>query len=492
MKKRLILLLAIAMLSSMTSCGVKDTGAQSPSASVNARTDSVTNAAPTKLTNKMTDYEKAYVTKRKFTLLDEQCPDAEIRIGDVIDTKEAKIQFYNQLVEDDVFTQEGADELIAGAEDTTERAAMINGVSYNLYVPPKGYDGGKLVINEETSFENKEAFYDEIENRYCKRNDLDSAETKRIMEQTKTIFEAVISGNYTEMPDRYKNHGPYETSFQINDPFADERRSWEYDSDALSAIQDHIDEYVVYDETLCIEFLVHVTLPPGYDPNKTYPVFFMTDGVWRLNDHAALYKAMENGEAADTLLVSLAYNYHVKGTDDQFRSNLFIRYHEELLRFITDDLMPYLCETYNINCADSTLLGHSMGGVFSHYALFNADSYENQPFGRYIIGSPAMFNLYNNGGDEHDAENAENDYGYFDRHDSLDKKVLLCGGAAEDPDFASASQEHDSILTSLSKMNERLSGHAPDLTYKLYDGKHHAEYVPEMLLEYLKNEYPVQ
>ena len=487
MKKLSILLLAIAMLASLTSCGVKDAGAESPSAAVETPADPAETAAPTKLTNKMTDYEKAYVTKRKFSLLDAQCPDAGIRIGNVITTKEASIQFYNQLAEDGSYTREEADEAIAEAEDSTRREAMINGVRYYLYVPPKGYDGGKFVIDEETSYEDKEAFYDVIENGYCKECGFNSTETKLVMDQTKAVFEAVISDHYTEMPDRYET---YETDFRMNDPFADNRRSWEYDSDALSSIQDHIDEYVVYDEKLGIEFLVHVTLPPGYDPDKTYPVFFMTDGVWRLNDHAALYKAMENGEAADTILVSLAYNYSVKGTDDQFRSSLFIRYREDLLAFITDDLMPYLCETYRINCADSTLLGHSMGGVFSHYALFNADSYENQPFGRYIIGSPAMFNLYNSVDGDDDAVNAEHDYGYFDRHDTLDKKVLLCGGAAEDPDFAAASQGHDSILTSLAKMNERISAHDPDVTYKLYEDKHHAEYVPEMLLEYLKTEYP--
>ena len=42
------------------------------------------------------------------------------------------------------------------------------------------------------------------------------------------------------------------------------------------------DEINIYDEELDVEFLVHVTLPPNYDDNKTYPVFFLTDGVGRL------------------------------------------------------------------------------------------------------------------------------------------------------------------------------------------------------------------
>ena len=39
-------------------------------------------------------------------------------------------------------------------------------------------------------------------------------------------------------------------------------------------------------------------------------------------------------------------------------------------------------------------------------------------------------------------------------------------------------------------MNERLEKHKANVTYKLYEDKHHSDYVSEMLLEYLKTEYP--
>ena len=87
--------------------------------------------------------------------------------------------------------------------------------------------------------------------------------------------------------------------------------------------------------------------------------------------------------------------------------------------------MPYLGENYNIDYENSTLYGHSDGGVFTHYALFNSDRYENQPFGRYIIGSPAFWGLYDTTFNL-DPEGCETDYGYFDRHEVLDKKVFLC------------------------------------------------------------------
>ena len=520
MRKTLAIILAAALLTSLSSCGSKnDSSDEKSSASQSASDNSSAsssqsdpsdsnsssgsesdlpdssssksssakkkgNATPTKLKSKMSDYEKAYVKKRSFSLLDSDLPEPDIKIGKVIVTKETKIERYKEWAKKGYYTEEEAKKEIANAKDESYDCAMINGVPYSFIIPPKGYDGGKLVVGE-TTFNNKEEIYSEIEE-YCKTNDYSTVMTENMLKQTKAVVESVINNTYTEMPDRYEN---VNSSHASTEPFDDQKRMWDYDRNELSAIKDKIEEYTVFDEQLGIEFLVHVTLPPNYDKNKTYPVFFMTDGIWRLKDHPALYKAMENGEADDTILVSLAYEYNINGASDQFRNSLLIANRDKLLDFITDDLMPYLCDTYNIDCADSTLLGHSMGGVFSHHALFNSDKYENQPFGKYIVGSPATFNLYNAVGEDYDAKGGETDYGYFDRHKTLDKRVWLCGGTLEDPDFQSYYNGHDSILTSLKKMNERLEAHNAEVTYKLYES-HHSQYVSKMLLEYLKEEYP--
>ena len=492
MKKKIMsVILAASLMVSLSSCGSSSSADDERSSTSQSTSDSSSskskeNVKPTKLTNKMSDYEKAYVKKRSFSLLDKDLPEPDIKIGKVKITKEYKIKQYNDWVKKGYMTEEEAKKEIADAKDEEYNGAMINGVAYSSIVPPKGYDGGKLELEGQT-FKNKEEIYSGIEE-MCKSNNYDNKTTQALLKQTKAVIEAVISGKYTEMPDRYETDPLIR--LPDNDPYANNKHSWEYDSDKLSAIKEKTEEYTVYDEQLGIEFLVQVTLPPNYDKDKTYPMLFMTDGVWRMNDHAELYKAMENGEADEVILVSLGYEYNVQGTTNQFRNSLLIAYRQQFLDFITDDLMPYLCSTYNISCADSTLLGHSMGGVFSHHALFNSDKYDNQPFGRYIIGSPATFNLYNENGEDYDSKGGETDYGYFDRHEALDKKVWLCGGSAEDPDFEGSYDGHDSILTSLKKMNERLESHKANVTYKLYEDKHHSDYVSEMLLEYLKTEYP--
>lgn len=163
---------------------------------------------------------------------------------------------------------------------------------------------------------------------------------------------------------------------------------------------------------------------------------------------------------------------------------------DKLLDFITDNLMPYLCENYNIDCENSTLYGHSDGGVFAHNALFNSDRYENQPFGHYIIGSPALWGLYNYNDDAHISnDDVQNDYGYFERNEKLSKSVFLCAGSQEDPDYADNYKGHDTTLEGTAKLKERLESHGANFTYKLYDS-HHYQYIPEMLIEYIKETYP--
>ncbi|HBI53100.1 MAG TPA: hypothetical protein DDX72_10035 [Ruminococcaceae bacterium] len=507
MKKTVSVLIVLAVLLCAGSCSGSSKNEQStfPPADTTAETESTMTYAPETtgtevpvtekyiaekpsgtivLTNKMTELERSCARKRPFSLLDEQLPEPEVKIGNVIVTKEASVSLYQELLDNGSMTEEEFNEIKDEAADYSYRGALIDGVAYTGYIPEDGYDGGYLYIDEGFSFDSKEEFFDS-RRKNCEEDGMDKAGTECFVKQTELVFDAVINATYTTIPDRYER---FDMPFNNSDPFADFRSSWEYDAEALSEIKDQIDEYLVYDEQLGLEFLVHVTMPPDYNAAQSYPVFFMTDGVWRLNDHAALYKAMEQGEAADVILVSLAYDYYINGTEDPFRDNLLIKEREKLLDFICDDLMPYLGENYNIDYADSTLFGHSMGGVFSHCACFKSDLYENQPFFRYIVGSPAFFNLYGLDSD-YDADSAMSEYGYFDRNEVLKKKIFICGGSLEDPDYSGAYHGHDSLLKGLEKLNERISAQKADLTYKLFES-HHYQYVPGMLLEFLKAEYP--
>ena len=48
---------------------------------------------------------------------------------------------------------------------------------------------------------------------------------------------------------------------------------------------------------------------------------------------------------------------------------------------------------------------------------------------------------------------------------------------------------HATTLEGLASLNERLEAHGADVTCKLYDS-HHYQFIPQMLIEYLKQTYP--
>lgn len=516
MKRYLTLALASAILISTCSC----IGDLTPP-SINSDIPVTETAEQIKLTNKMTETELSRVDKHGLTLLDEpEQPTTSVPVADNTEHT-VSIEFQTFTIDElrenvEKAKSEMPDEEYQEALKRIQRYleygediripvyVLVDGKLCKDYIPysEPGYDGGTISYtdyeyNAETgkttsttlSFETFDEYIEWLKKqneKIGKPEDLGERDILRLQ----LANEALKTGNYEVLPtgsidiqDMSIHDLPEEVSM-------DHRDEWEYDRAAVEAIKDSIDEISIYDEEMDTTFTVHVTLPPDYDSAKSYPVFFLTDGIWRFGDHTELRKVMENGEAAPVILVSLWYSY------DTSYDNGVPRYYDmsinrkPMLDFITDNLMPYLCENYNIDCADSTLYGHSDCGVFTHYALFNSDKYTNQPFGHYIIGSPALWGLYNyNDGENISNDDIMNDYGYFDRNEKLGKSVFLCAGSQEDPDYADKYNGHDTTLEGVAKLKERLESHGADLTYKLYDS-HHYQYIPEMLIEYLKTEYP--
>ena len=183
MRKTLAIILAAALLTSLSSCGSKnDSSDEKSSASQSASDNSSAsssqsdpsdsnsssgsesdlpdssssksssakkkgNATPTKLKSKMSDYEKAYVKKRSFSLLDSDLPEPDIKIGKVIVTKETKIERYKEWAKKGYYTEEEAKKEIANAKDESYDCAMINGVPYSFIIPPQSHFGTPVLLN---------------------------------------------------------------------------------------------------------------------------------------------------------------------------------------------------------------------------------------------------------------------------------------------------------------------------------------------------------
>lgn len=60
---------------------------------------------------------------------------------------------------------------------------------------------------------------------------------------------------------------------------------------------------------------------------------------------------------------------------------------EKFLRFIRGELMPYINANYRTALKDSTIVGHSGGGLFALYVLFH----DPETFRRYVVSSPSLW-----------------------------------------------------------------------------------------------------
>jgi uncharacterized protein len=59
----------------------------------------------------------------------------------------------------------------------------------------------------------------------------------------------------------------------------------------------------------------------------------------------------------------------------------------DFLAFINDDLKPFIGARHAVDLKDQTLIGHSLGGLFTVYTFLNAPD----AFTRYIAASPSLF-----------------------------------------------------------------------------------------------------
>ena len=431
------------------------------------------NSATQKLTNHMTQTEMERSKKTEFQLLNKPWEKEETQEEKDYSYLNDKICFVPKI------------------------GAIVHGNPIFNSLPEEGYDGGAgTVIYHDFDVSTGEST--EVELVFGSFEDL--------KKQLRERFDALIASGYPAVPanEEYNDliklyeaviAGEVEIiSQELLDEYIDfyysqggnsdsESMYWQMDDSEVAAIQDSITEYHFYDEELDMGFTVHVTVPPAYEAKDSYPAFVMTDAVWRFNDVTSLYEEMKSGRADAQILVTIGFEYDVDGWDNGIRSSIFCDRKKEFLDFITDNLMPYLGGEYNFDYGRSTLFGHSQGGVFTHYAAFNYDLYENRPFANYIIGSPTFWTPYFTEVPGH--EEYMNEYGYFDRNKTYDRNLFITAGDMEDEDYEEYYGDNDSTLEGVEHLKERLTEHGVT-TYqvKIYNS-HHYQYVPDMLTEYI-------
>ena len=228
---------------------------------------------------------------------------------------------------------------------------------------------------------------------------------------------------------------------------------------------ENIQEITVASEYFDMVFKLVVTLPPGYNENESYPVFIMTDGDHRLFNVRDMHQMMLDKEITDIILVNICYANNVSWAMTSqaltpIRYRKFIEYPGRFLDFITNTVTPLLCDLYNIDNTRSALMGHSWGGQFVHYALFNSDRYINQPFNYYVIASGIFCTIQ----EERHLRRNSNIL-------NLDKTIYLSVGGIEDPAF----------MYEMMQFIGRMNNYNMPITHEIFERAGHSNYIPGML-----------
>lgn len=506
-KKFIAVLTLMSVMMSAVSCQGRDGDS---SLSGNESSVVVNEVTGTKLKNFMTQKELDRVKVGELTLLDDDKTVSESEESSDSENHNYDVKIYYKTVDDmrkeynkDFFTEEQYNELIETLDELEksgyrELNALVDGRTVDNFLPDADYDGGEFSMSygssddwQELTFADFEEYKIFLKDEIYKIYDSSLFDTEQIYKDTVALWQSMIDKTYTEISlEEAENIISENSSSNRKDAFnGDYKDVWEYNRNEVEKIKDSVKEISIYDEELDTEFLVHVTLPPDFDESKTYPVFVFSDGVWRFGNVPSIRKLMENDEIQDVILVTIGYNYKFNGTAMEVRSRYFYDEIEKTCDFITDNLMPYLSEMYNIDCEHSGFYGHSAGGVFSHYAAFNSDKYENQPFRYYIIGSPALWEMHRIDGKEN-PDACYDDYGYWERNDTFDKVLFLCGGENEDPEYEEYYDEYPTTLEGISGLMERLESHGVETAEcKIYEDSGHWQFIPDMFIEFFRKYY---
>ena len=185
-------------------------------------------------------------------------------------------------------------------------------------------------------------------------------------------------------------------------------------------------------------FDICITLPPDYtNSQKSFPVIVYMDANLKSGQklRAIVDELREKGSAINAVFVGVGHfgNYHavrrrdfitpyINQNDSLISDDPMYGQAERFYVFLRRELIPYIEGKYRVT-PNRTLIGHSLGGLFTFYCLFKKE----RLFTNFVALSPALW------------VNHENVYDFLMRYrrDSTDLHagLYLCVGGAEKLNF---------------------------------------------------------
>jgi predicted alpha/beta superfamily hydrolase len=252
-------------------------------------------------------------------------------------------------------------------------------------------------------------------------------------------------------------------------------------------------------------YRLHISQPTTHaNSERTYPVAYLTDGNGLFPLVRGIAEGLSGGlEIPRLIIVGIGYD-----TDD---AREWGRYRERdllptdasatdanrrqeftrtgirrgqagpFLRFIREELKPFINANFRTNPEDNTFIGNSYGGLFGLYVLFHYPD----TFNRYIIGSPAIHH------DNRVALSYESDYA--ERHDDLPVRIFMAVGAREEMDDHLIDPSFQ-FVTNVKELTRRLQERRYPrlrLTTQVLEDETHFSVIPATFSRGLRAVFPI-
>jgi len=215
-------------------------------------------------------------------------------------------------------------------------------------------------------------------------------------------------------------------------------------------------------------FFILTSIPDDYYSNtRRYPVLYVLDGDIAYGMAASIARYLQIGEnIPELIVVGIGYGSLTKFAAKKRRRDYRPSETggaENFLKFLYEELIPYIDANYRTIPGDRTINAYSLGGLFGLYTFFTRP----ETFKNYIIGSPNL---------------SWDDYSIFKYEENSPEKI----GDMQLNIFISIGSEEseeryfnpvDSLVTNIQKQN--YSG--VNLETKVFDGSTHLMGPPEAL-----------
>jgi uncharacterized protein len=236
---------------------------------------------------------------------------------------------------------------------------------------------------------------------------------------------------------------------------------------------------IIYSNNVKDSFELYITLPKNYSAKKNYPVVYYLDA--NLKSGKALRKLINEkelaGDSVNSIFVGIGHigNYrvlrrrdfitpHLAEGDSLYSDEVNYGHAENFYAFIKDELIPFVEKNYAAS-KHRTIIGHSFGGLFAFYSLFQQQAL----FQNYIALSPSLWVNY------------ENIYAFEKKYrkntDTLNAHFYMRAGGNE---------TINKVLPACNKMNSFLLSYpytGLKLDYKVLEGENHNSHVEKSLKE---------